>query len=238
MIINSDRLEISNPILYYKLDPGEPGLATPARASESVARVASHEIGNIVRFKKETSERGGIIVYSNIFLNMQFAGSFLAATSGLSEVYIIYPAKKNNKEINMPELEKDKRNKDFNKGVKSDKDNGKSNEVNDKSKISIRDELKNGSIENIENKIKELENEKIQMKSKQSKDADKRNLSDENKIREIDAKITYLEQKKMLEEQKELFQKFAEASSFPFSLIGLKYKSEINDFGSLVDSFA
>ena len=80
---------VSNPTLYYKLDPGEMGIAAPASASQSVLRVAAHELGNIHRFEAEAMEKGGILIYENIFLNRQFVGSFLAARSGESKAYII-----------------------------------------------------------------------------------------------------------------------------------------------------
>ncbi len=85
---------VSNPILYYKLDPGEMGIAAPASASQSVLRVASHELGNIHRFEAEAMEKGGIVIYENIYLNRQFVGSFLAARSGESKAYIIFPKHK------------------------------------------------------------------------------------------------------------------------------------------------
>ncbi len=93
---------VSNPTLYYKLDPGEMGIATPASASQSVLRVAAHELGNIHRFEAEAMEKGGILIYENIFLNRQFVGSFLAARSGESKVYIIYP--KHKKPVTPPSL--------------------------------------------------------------------------------------------------------------------------------------
>lgn len=80
-----------NPMLRYRLDLGEPGIAAPARASQSVARVASHELRNILRFKREAAREAGIVVYQGIKLNLSQRGPFLAAVSGHSEARIIFP---------------------------------------------------------------------------------------------------------------------------------------------------
>lgn len=77
-------------MLYYKLDPGEIGLASPARASESILRVSAHEIANIRRFEAEAALKGGIVVYKNVSLDIAFEGSFLAARAGKSEARVIY----------------------------------------------------------------------------------------------------------------------------------------------------
>lgn len=84
---------LRDPILYYKLDPGEMGLAIPARASESILRVASHELGNIRRFEAEAALEGGVVVYKRVSLDLAFEGSFLAARAGRSEARIIYRKK-------------------------------------------------------------------------------------------------------------------------------------------------
>ncbi|PLV59438.1 hypothetical protein [Thermotoga sp. KOL6] len=83
---------ISNPILGYKLDPGEPGLPYSAPASQSVLRVLSQEISNLIAFKREAFREGGYVVYSNIHLDMKKRGSFLAAVAGRTQVFIYKPA--------------------------------------------------------------------------------------------------------------------------------------------------
>ncbi len=82
---------IADPVLYYKLDLGEPGIATPARAHESTLRVASHELENLMRFRNEALREGGYVIYSNIHLDREFKGSFLATVSGKTEVMIVKP---------------------------------------------------------------------------------------------------------------------------------------------------
>ena len=86
---------ISNPVLGYKLDPGEPGIPYSAPASRSVLRVLSQEISNLVAFKKEALREGGYVIYSNIALDMRKRGSFLAAIAGRTQVYIYTPADQN-----------------------------------------------------------------------------------------------------------------------------------------------
>ncbi|MEW5768254.1 MAG: hypothetical protein AB1797_11665 [bacterium] len=81
---------LANPTLYYRLDPGEPGLGLPAKANMSILRVASHELGNIARFKREAAREGGTVVYSGIHLDINKEGAYFAATSGKSEARIIY----------------------------------------------------------------------------------------------------------------------------------------------------
>jgi hypothetical protein len=82
---------LSNPMLRYKLDLGEPGIPAPSPASHSVVRVVGHELGNIHRFKAEAARDGGIVVYHGIKLNLTQKGPFLAAIGGLSEARIVYP---------------------------------------------------------------------------------------------------------------------------------------------------
>lgn len=83
---------ISNPILGYKLDPGEPGIPHSAPASRSILRVLSQEISNLIYFKKEALREGGAIIYSNIALDLRKRGSFLAAVAGRTQVFIYTPA--------------------------------------------------------------------------------------------------------------------------------------------------
>ncbi|KAF2959783.1 hypothetical protein [Thermotoga sp. 38H-to] len=85
---------ISNPVLGYKLDPGEPGIPHFAPASRSIMRVLSQEISNLIYFKKEALRKGGMIIYSNIALDLRKRGSFLAAVAGRTQVFIYTPETK------------------------------------------------------------------------------------------------------------------------------------------------
>ncbi|KAF2957057.1 hypothetical protein [Marinitoga sp. 38H-ov] len=91
------KINLDNPILGYKLDPGEPGIASSSPASLSIIRVLSQETGNLIAFKKQAAVEGGYVIYSKISLDMQKRGAFLAAVAGKTEVKIAYNEK--NKEI-------------------------------------------------------------------------------------------------------------------------------------------
>ncbi len=83
-----------NPILGYKLDPGEPGLAHSAPASMSILRVLNQEISNYMAFKKKAMEKGGFIISGGIFLDLQRRGGFLAAVAGKTKVWMYIPGDK------------------------------------------------------------------------------------------------------------------------------------------------
>ncbi len=83
----------SNPILYYKLDPGEWGSSAPATAGTSIAHVSSHESSNILRFESEATKKGCYVVAKDLYLNLQQDGMYLAATSGRSSVLTYCPKK-------------------------------------------------------------------------------------------------------------------------------------------------
>lgn len=95
-MINTNNI-IRNPTLHYRLDLGEPGIAFGASASQSTLRVASHEIGNMVRFRRMAAEEGKTIIGGGIHLHRQFAGSFLATVSGETVAYMV--ERKNSAEI-------------------------------------------------------------------------------------------------------------------------------------------
>ena len=100
-------ISIENPVLGYKLDPGEPGIPYSAPASRSVLRVLSQEISNLIAFKKEALENGGYVIYGRISLDLRKRGSFLAAVAGKTQVYIYYPGKKetsNEQEFYLPQV--------------------------------------------------------------------------------------------------------------------------------------
>ncbi len=82
-----------NPTLGYKLDPGEPGVAFVAPASQSIARVMNQEFANYIDFKKQAAEQRGFIISGNISLDLQKRGSFLAAVAGKTKVLIYIPGK-------------------------------------------------------------------------------------------------------------------------------------------------
>ncbi len=242
MKINNNR-QLQNPVLYYKLDPGEPGLATPTRASQSIAKVAAHEATNIRRFKREAMEKGGYVVYSFIGLNLEQRGAFLAATSGISKALIIIPEDKNkknndsiiNKKINDDSNDKEKLNDQL-KINKDDKEKKDQNNINIKNFVT--DEI--GRIDKI---IDRLKNEKLSLENQtQTKnDVEQNNGKKDNyreiQLNEIDKRIQYLEQKKEMEKQKEFFNKLANTKNLSLKLVGLIYNnSSLNINGELINT--
>ncbi|WP_025209073.1 hypothetical protein [Hippea sp. KM1] len=89
-----------NPILHYKLDPGEWGSSAPATAGTSVARVASHESANIQRFESKAAKEGCYVVAKDLYLNLQKNGIYLSATSGHSSAITYCPKKDRQRQVN------------------------------------------------------------------------------------------------------------------------------------------
>ena len=87
---------ISNPVLGYKLDPGEPGLANSAPASRSVLRVLSQELSNYYAFKRKAQRENGYIISGGIYLDLRKRGSFLAAVAGKTKVWMYIPGENKN----------------------------------------------------------------------------------------------------------------------------------------------
>ncbi len=89
-------ISLSDPYMYYRLDPGEVGPTLPVRAKESIMHVASHEAANLARMKYDAWSKGGVVVYEHLHLDYTKRGNFIAASSGYSEVRVIYPNRKGN----------------------------------------------------------------------------------------------------------------------------------------------
>lgn len=77
--------------IRYRLDPGERGVAFWATPSQSIARVASHELGNLLQFRAKAMREGGYVVYSRLKLDLVGLEGKLAARAGRSEALIVYP---------------------------------------------------------------------------------------------------------------------------------------------------
>ena len=90
-------ISLSDPYMYYRLDPGEVGPTLPVKASQSVMHVASHEAANLARMKYNAWSKGGIVIYENLHLNLTKKGNYIAASSGYSEVKVIYPLENKDK---------------------------------------------------------------------------------------------------------------------------------------------
>ena len=79
-------LSISNPVLGFRLDPGEPGLLNSAPASQAALRVTAQEQRNLRRLESEAIMAGRVILASGTSFGRAFAGPYLTITSGLTTV--------------------------------------------------------------------------------------------------------------------------------------------------------
>ncbi len=77
---------IHNPMLHYRLDPGEPGLLSKARASASQAAVTGQEQRNLRRLKAEAIREGRIPTHWNISYSRGIEGSFAVIRAGQTTV--------------------------------------------------------------------------------------------------------------------------------------------------------
>ena len=191
-------------------------------------------------------EKGGVVIYSNIHLNLEYKGSFIAATSGKSNALIIIPGKKNEK-IYSEFIEKDKNN------FSLDNKNNKPDSIFEKSNRKDKDEKNpaysginsDDEIEQINDTIERLKVEKLSLEGQVSGDRvlDNKNISDkdkdgynENRLDKIEKKIQYLEQKKELEEQKQFLSNIMNSRNITFKLVGLIYNNLNQDVnGTLLD---
>ncbi len=143
-----------NPILYYKLDPGEWGSSAPATAGESIARVASHESANIQRFENEAAKKGCYVIAKDLYLNLQQRGEYLAATSGRSSVLTYCPRKEKSNEV---------------KAALGSKIDAKLKQyTNDEERIKmLLASSKNSAIKSLyKNDLKKIENRKLELQEK------------------------------------------------------------------------
>ena len=72
--------------MYYRLDPGEPGLLRNARASESVRKVSQQEQRNLLRLKTQASREGRRVIRSGISYLFGIDGSFSSLRAGKTTV--------------------------------------------------------------------------------------------------------------------------------------------------------
>ena len=79
-------LNIRNPVMGFRLDPGEPGMLRRARATEATLQVTGQENRNLVRLKSEAIREGRVIIHAGIQYGRGFVGPFLTVTNGLTTV--------------------------------------------------------------------------------------------------------------------------------------------------------
>jgi len=77
---------VRNPTVYYRLDPGEPGVANPASASSSVYTVTGQESRNRARLKAEALREGREVIYLATKYKVRKSGSFVTAVGGTTTI--------------------------------------------------------------------------------------------------------------------------------------------------------
>ncbi len=142
-------LSMNDPTIYFRLDPGEPGVRTSAKASESTLLVTSQELRNINRLKAEAVQDGHDILYTNITYTPDAVGAYHTITSGHTVVVSI-EHKDTTKDVppNNIDNPKDSDNKEI--------ENQDENTLNDMESSAIP---ATENPENIQNKVKELQAE-------------------------------------------------------------------------------
>lgn len=77
---------ISNPAVGYRLDPDEPGVANPAKASRSAYTVVGQESRNRARLRSKALLEGRQILVLKTEYKVRQAGSFLVPVGGLTTI--------------------------------------------------------------------------------------------------------------------------------------------------------
>jgi len=77
---------LHDPRLFFRLDPGEPGLLRSARASDSVRRVTQQEQRNIRRLENQARRAGREVLFSRITYRFGIDGSFSSIRAGRTVV--------------------------------------------------------------------------------------------------------------------------------------------------------
>lgn len=212
---------ITDPVLYYKLDLGEPGIATPARASESTLRVTSHELENLARFKSEALREGGYVVYSNISLNRQFKGSFLATVSGRTEATIVKPKSEEKLDVNG----NTKNSALYNVTNTSD------NSTNTKDSIDKVEDKANDVEREVQRKLAQIER-KLEQKENLPDDEEEKEKLRSSKAR-MKRVMNLVRLKKMQARQKKLLQNIQKNLSLAYKLAVIPHTNGKNNTGKI-----
>lgn len=77
---------VNNPLTFYRLDPGEPGVAPPTPASQSAFTVFSQEARNRQRLKTEALMEGKEVIFLNTEYKLRKNGSFLTMVGGTTTI--------------------------------------------------------------------------------------------------------------------------------------------------------
>jgi len=76
----------NQPVLRFRLDPGEPGVLRTSSVSMSTVRVFAQETRNLTRLKAEAAREGRKVIYGDIRLGLRKIGNRVVATSGHTTV--------------------------------------------------------------------------------------------------------------------------------------------------------
>ncbi len=96
---------INNPLTFYRLDPGEPGVAPPTPASLSAFTVFSQEARNRQRLKAEALMQGKEVVFLNTEYKLRKNGSFLTMVGGTTTIVTRERKEEKKKIIDLPNEE-------------------------------------------------------------------------------------------------------------------------------------
>jgi len=222
-MINTNSI-IRNPTLHYRLDLGEPGIASPASASQSTLRVASHEIGNMVRFRRMAAEEGKTIIGGGIHLHRQFVGSFLATVSGETVAYVV-------ERKNSPEITPDNNAQNSPKD-KLDEDCSLKSNATAEERLIVPPSLdaSGGIAETVI--LAQLYAKKGDLEQKKNIDSEEQNIEDlQEKIDKVNQAIQKLIGQRLLETQEKILNTIEKANDVATKIAGVPENStkELND---------
>ncbi len=165
---------INNPLTFYRLDPGEPGIAPPTPASHSAFTVFSQEARNRQRLKAEALMEGKEVIFLNTEYKLRKNGSFLTMVGGTTTIVT-------------REKEIDKK-KDSNTSTKED------NKIN-----SLSD--KEGNTLDIKENLLKIERKKLKLKLKTAEENEKKII--EKRLQEIEIELKKIERLKQREDKEQ-----------------------------------
>ncbi len=154
---------INNPLTFYKLDPGEPGIAPPTPASQSAFTVFNQEARNRQRLKAEALLEGKEVIFLNTEYKVRKNGSFLTMVGGTTTIVTREKEKNENSLDNTVD----------NKNIKENEKSQNNNELEIKENIlkaeqkRLKIELRTATEEErkiIEERLKEIEMELKEIK--------------------------------------------------------------------------
>lgn len=80
---------VSSPTLYFRLDPGEPGVLRSSPASESTYLVFAQETRNLTRLTARAAQEGQKVIFADVSLAFSQVGNRVVATSGHTKVVTV-----------------------------------------------------------------------------------------------------------------------------------------------------